>query len=52
MVEDKSWYFEKIIDTFKHKGLILNVKNGKSVCEKYKEKVDDDYAGRQTGRDK
>ena len=40
MVKNKSSYFEKIIDTFKHKeDLILNVKNGKSLCKKYVEKV-------------
>ena len=40
MVEDKSWYFEKVIDNFKNKeDLILNVKNGKSLCKKYLEKV-------------
>ena len=39
MVEDKSWYFEKIIDTFKNKDLIFNVKNGKPLCKKYLEKV-------------
>ena len=37
MVKNKSWYFEKIIDTFKHKeDLILT---GKSFCKKYVEKV-------------
>ena len=40
MVEDKSWYFEKVIDNLKNKeDLILNVKNGKSLCKKYLEKV-------------
>ena len=40
MVKNKSWYFEKIIDTFKHKeDLILNIKNWKSLCKKYVEKV-------------
>ena len=40
MVKNKSSYFEKITDTFKHKeDLILNVKNGKSLCKKYVEKV-------------
>ena len=40
VVEDKPWYFEKITDTFKNKeDLILNVKNGTSLCKKYVEKV-------------
>ena len=40
VVESKSWYFEKIIDTFKNKeDLILNVKNEKSLWKKYVEKV-------------